>query len=122
MPEQASPQSPEPWTDDEEESWEDHTRRRVDQSLSALASPVRRFLLEMLVPGSAAAGDLAASASANFGISTSRASQHLQVLARAELVDVAVVGPRREYRLNDSGLSEVVAWVATLRPARGAGR
>jgi DNA-binding transcriptional ArsR family regulator len=106
----------------DDESWESWTAARVDTALRAVANPVRRFLLELLVSGSAQAGDLAASAAAMFGISTSRASQHLQVLARAGLVDVDAYENVREYSLTDRGLDEVSAWIASLRLARAAGR
>ncbi|MCB2412680.1 helix-turn-helix domain-containing protein [Demequina sp. TTPB684] len=71
----------------------------LDRVARALADPARRFALELLVVGGASAGDLAASLSDTFGISTARASQHLQLLAKAELVDVTADGPWRWYSL-----------------------
>lgn len=95
----------------------------LDRVLRALAHPVRRFLLEMLVDVDASAGDLAASAAVNFGISSARGSQHLQVLAEAELVTVIPDGPWRYYRLAPNGSDVAVAWLAGLAdPAIGCGR
>lgn len=108
--------------DEAEESWEDFADLAVDRAFKALAHPVRRFLVELLVFGSEPAGSLAASASATFGISTSRASQHLQVLAIAGLVDVWPDGPRRDYNLSERGLSVVRDWMAALKPERAADR
>ena len=83
-------------------------------ALKACADPVRRFLLELLIPGDAYAGDLAASAAVNFGISTKRGSQHLQVLAEAGLVDVFADGSSRYYRLRPHGSEPVIEWLAQL--------
>lgn len=71
----------------------------LDRVARALAEPARRFALTLLVTGGAAAGDLAASISDHYGVTTARASQHLQVLARAGLVEVTVDGPWRWYSL-----------------------
>ena len=94
----------------------------LDRKIRALADPVRRRLLELLLPGSATAGDLAASVAAEFGISTSRGSQHLQVLARAELVSVTADGPLRNYRLVEGALNEVSRWLRLSSLERGADR
>ncbi|MFN3866603.1 MAG: ArsR/SmtB family transcription factor [Demequina sp.] len=98
------------------EDLEDSIERRVvlDETLGALANPVRRFLLELLIDGEATAGELAASAAANFGISAKRGSQHLQVLAQAGLVDVLPAGTWRSYRLKPGGGDEVIEWLARL--------
>ncbi|GIG53356.1 ArsR/SmtB family transcription factor [Demequina activiva] len=87
---------------------------QLDLVLHALAHPVRRHLLELLVVGDAAAGDLAASAAVNHGISRSRASQHLAVLAEAGLVDVVVDGTWRWHRLSRLPGAIVHAWLTQL--------
>lgn len=96
--------------------------RELDRKIAAIAHPVRRYLLELLVWGDDRAGSLAASVATTFGISVSRASQHLQVLARASLVDVFADGPIRNYRLNNASFAEVTDWIDGLRSGRGAGR
>jgi len=80
----------------------------------ALASPVRRFVLELLVVGGATAGDLSASISDNFGVSTARASQHLGVLARARLVDVTVEAQWRWYSLAPRAAQPLINWLRAL--------
>ncbi len=87
----------------------------VDAICTALAHPVRRSLLEMLDPGATHAGDLARSAAATWGISPSRVSQHLQVLARTALVDVHADGAYRNYRLVDGSADPLRAWLRRLR-------
>ncbi|MFW7415462.1 ArsR/SmtB family transcription factor [Demequina sp. SO4-18] len=99
----------------------DQLERAADlhRTLKALADPVRRFLLDLLAEGEATAGDLAASAAVNFGISAKRGSQHLQVLAKAGLVHVSPDGPWRTYELRPGGTDLLVEWLARLeRSAR----
>ncbi len=86
----------------------------IDRVARALAGPARRFALELLVVGGAAAGDLAGSISDTFGVSTARASQHLQLLARAELVEVAIDGPWRWYTLPRSPGRPLINWLRQL--------
>ena len=85
----------------------------LDGALRALAHPVRRFLLELLVVGEAAAGDLAAPAAVTFGISTSSASQHLAVLVKADLLEV-VDGTWRWHRLSPGPGAIITAWLEQL--------
>ena len=80
----------------------------------ALASPVRRFALELLVVGGTNAGDLSASISDTFGISNARASQHLGILARAHLVDVTVEAQWRWYTLTPRGAQPLIEWLRAL--------
>ncbi|WP_062389520.1 ArsR/SmtB family transcription factor [Demequina iriomotensis] len=92
-------------------------------ALAALAHPVRFAMIDWLVPGGTHAGDLSLSAQAAFGISPARASQHLGVLARAELVDHRPDGTWRWYSINDGGGESVAAWLAEVGlSGRGAGR
>jgi DNA-binding transcriptional ArsR family regulator len=86
----------------------------IDRLARALADPARRFALDLLVVGGAAAGDLAASISDTFGVSTARASQHLQVLAQAGLVEVTVDGPWRWYSLPRSPGGQLIDWLRGL--------
>ena len=80
----------------------------------ALASPVRRFALELLVVGGASAGDISASIGDTFGISKARASQHLGILARAGLVDVTVDAQWRWYRLSPNAAQPLIEWLRAL--------
>jgi len=86
----------------------------IDRLAHALADPARRFALELLVVGGAAAGDLAASIGDTFGVSSARASQHLRLLARAGLVEVTVDGPWRWYTLPRSPGGQLIDWLRRL--------
>ncbi len=71
--------------------------------LDALGDATRRSIMERLAAGPLPVGVLAD----QLPISRPAVSQHLRVLKEAELVDVAVVGTRRLYRINQSGLAAV---------------
>lgn len=74
---------------------------------SVLANPVRRRILETLVDGPLAVGDLAA----RFDVGRPAVSEHLQVLRRAGLVREEPRGQHRYYHLDPRPLSEVDAWL-----------
>ena len=74
---------------------------------AAIASPVRRALLDALRSGPLAVHQLAE----DFAISRPAVSQHLQVLRNAELVVEERVGRERHYRLQPQPLREVTEWV-----------
>ncbi len=74
----------------------------------AIASPVRRALLDRLTDGPRPVHDLAD----GFDISRPAVSQHLRVLKRADLVIEERAGRERRYRLNPTPLREVGTWVA----------
>lgn len=74
---------------------------------TAIASPVRRALLDALRSGPLAVHQLAD----DFAISRPAVSQHLQVLRNADLVAEERVGRERRYRLRPQPLREVTEWV-----------
>jgi DNA-binding transcriptional ArsR family regulator len=74
---------------------------------TALANPVRRRLLELLVEGPKTAGFLAG----QFELSRPAVSEHLQVLRRAALVREEPSGRERYYHLHAEALAEVGAWL-----------
>ena len=74
---------------------------------SALANPVRRRLLEGLIGGARAAGDLAG----EFSLSRPAVSEHLSVLRKAGLVREEPRGRHRYYHLQPEPLAEVGAWL-----------
>ena len=80
-------------------------------SLSALADPTRRQIVEMLSRGERASGDIAA----RFEISPPAISQHLKVLREAGLVQVRVEAQRRVYAINPDGLDEIETWIHQVR-------
>jgi DNA-binding transcriptional ArsR family regulator len=73
----------------------------------AIASPIRRSLLDALRDGPVAVHDLAA----DLPISRPAVSQHLRVLLDAELVIEERVGRERRYRLDAAPLQQVQGWV-----------
>lgn len=81
------------------------------ESLTALADPTRRKIVEMLGRGERAAGDIAE----HFDVSGPAISQHLKVLRDAQLVTVRVDGQRRIYSLDPVGLDEIERWLADVR-------
>lgn len=78
---------------------------------TALADPTRRRIVELLARGEYAAGEIVDA----FDVSGPAISQHLKVLREAALVQVRVDGQRRIYQLNPQGLSEMDAWLNSVR-------
>lgn len=82
----------------------------LTKSLSALADPTRRQILQMLN-----AGDLTASEiGAHFNISAPSISHHLKVLRDAELVESERHGQTIVYSLNATVIQEVLQALFTL--------
>jgi DNA-binding transcriptional ArsR family regulator len=71
--------------------------------LNALGDPTRRAIVERLLHGPLAVGELAR----EFPISRPAISQHLRVLKRATLVVDSAVGNRRVYALDPAGVAEL---------------
>ena len=83
---------------------------RVDV-FQAIADPVRRSFVERLADaGEATAGQLAASAAAQFGITQPTTSKHLKVLRQAGVVTSTVAAQRRVYRLDPRPLADLADW------------
>jgi DNA-binding transcriptional ArsR family regulator len=72
----------------------------------AIASPVRRAILDLLQDGARPVHDVAAS----FAMTRPAVSQHLRVLRQAGLVVEERVGRERHYRLDARPLRTVVDW------------
>jgi DNA-binding transcriptional ArsR family regulator len=75
---------------------------------AAIASPVRRALLDALRSGPLTVNQLAD----DFAISRPAVSQHLQVLRNADLVIDERVGRERRYQLQPQPLREVTDWIS----------
>ncbi|MGZ4797015.1 MAG: ArsR/SmtB family transcription factor [Acidimicrobiia bacterium] len=85
--------------------------RRLDACAHAMADPTRRRILHLVRDREVAAGELAA----HFPeVSRPAVSQHLRVLARADLVTVRAEGNRRLYRTNPTGLAELRAFIEDM--------
>ncbi|MGB5165419.1 MAG: metalloregulator ArsR/SmtB family transcription factor [Woeseiaceae bacterium] len=80
-------------------------------TFTALADPTRRRIIESLATGEASFGELAS----NFDMSRPAVSQHLKVLREAGIVASKADAQKRIYRLTDTSLDEVEAWLGTVR-------
>ena len=76
-------------------------------SLSALADPTRRRIVELLAKEEYTAGEIVD----EFDMSAPAISQHLKLLREAKLVNVRVEGQRRVHSLNPAGFDELDAWL-----------
>ncbi|MFB6719610.1 ArsR/SmtB family transcription factor [Kribbella sp. NPDC056345] len=79
----------------------------MTDAFGALAHPVRRKLLELLMAGPRTAGDLAA----QFELSRPAVAEHLKVLREAALVRDRAEGRERHYSLDGAPLAEVGEWL-----------
>lgn len=79
----------------------------MDAAARALAEPTRREILRLVRDEERTVSDIAA----NFTVSRPAVSQHLRVLADAELVTVRSDGTRRYYRARPEGLAELAEWL-----------
>ncbi len=87
------------------------------QTLTALADPTRRRIVEMLAERSLSSGEIAG----RFSVTAPAVSQHLKVLRTARLVQVRAEGQRRIYELDRDGVQELSDWVARIRLRWGHG-
>ena len=85
--------------------------QRIDSIFSALADPTRRNILARLALGEATVSELAAP----FAMSQPAISRHLKVLEGAGLLSRRIEGTKRPCRLAIEGLSDVEAYLLTLR-------
>ena len=76
---------------------------------TALANPVRRRILELLLDGPLAASEIAA----RFTLNRPTISEHVHVLEKTGLVSEEARGRQRYYHVNAEPLGEVADW---LRP------
>ena len=83
----------------------------IDRTLTAIADPTRRAVLERLGTGSATITELAEP----FGISLTGMKKHVRVLEDAELVATQKVGRTRRCTLGPRRLEDVEAWIGTYR-------
>ena len=83
----------------------------LQNTLRALADPVRREILNLLKAGPQNAGELGA----HFDISAAAVSKHLNVLKEADLILDERQGKFIFYRLNASVLEEILLWLKDLK-------
>ncbi|MFW0152516.1 ArsR/SmtB family transcription factor [Mycobacterium sp. smrl_JER01] len=84
-------------------------------AFDVLGDPVRRRILELLVPGEQSAGDITAVIRDEFSITQPAVSQHLKVLRDSGFTVVRAVGQRRLYAVDGAALREVDDWLNNFR-------
>ena len=83
----------------------------LQNTLRALADPIRREILNLLKSGPMAAGDIAA----KFDVTGAAVSRHLSVLKDADLIRDRREGKFIYYELNASVLEEILLWISELK-------
>ena len=83
----------------------------LQQTLKALADPIRREILNLLKKGRMPAGEI----TAHFSVSAPAISRHLSVLKKADLIRDTREGKFIYYEINTSVLEETMLWLADLK-------
>ena len=83
----------------------------LQQTLRALADPVRREILNLLKAGRLSAGEI----TEHFDITAAAISRHLSVLKEADLIRDERQGKFIYYELNASVLEEIMLWISELK-------
>ncbi|MBQ1270529.1 MAG: winged helix-turn-helix transcriptional regulator [Clostridia bacterium] len=83
----------------------------IQNTMKALADPIRREILEMLKKGRLSAGDIAE----HFDVTAPSISRHLSVLKEADLIRDTREGKFIFYELNASVLEEIMLWITSLK-------
>ena len=83
----------------------------LQETLKALADPVRREILNLLKGGRLSAGEICD----HFSITAAAVSRHLSVLKDADLIRDTREGKFIYYELNTSVLEEIMLWVTDLK-------
>jgi len=83
----------------------------LQQTLKALADPIRREILNLLKKGRMPAGEI----TAHFSVSAPAISRHLSVLKEADLIRDTREGKFIFYEINTSVLEETMLWLADLK-------
>lgn len=83
----------------------------LQQTLKALADPIRREILNLLKEGRMSAGEI----TEHFSVTGASISRHLSVLKEADLVRDKREGQFIFYELNASVLEEIMLWITDLK-------
>ena len=81
------------------------------QTMKALADPIRREILNLLKGGRLSAGEIGD----HFPVTGASISRHLSVLKEADLIRDTREGKFIYYDLNASVLEEILLWVTELK-------
>lgn len=83
----------------------------LQQTLKALADPIRREILNLLRKGRLSAGEI----TEHFEVTGASISRHLSVLKEADLIRDTREGKFIFYDINTSVLEETMLWIADLK-------
>ena len=83
----------------------------IQNTLRALADPIRREILNLLKGGRMSAGEI----SDHFDVTGASISRHLSVLKEADLIRDTREGKFIYYDLNASVLEEIMLWITDLK-------
>ena len=83
----------------------------LQETLKALADPIRRETLNLLKGGRLSAGEICE----HFPVTAASISRHLSVLKEADLIRDTREGKFIYYELNASVLEEIMLWVTDLK-------
>ena len=83
----------------------------LQNTLRALADPIRREILDILKSGRMSAGEI----TDHFDVTGASISRHLSVLKEADLIRDHRKGKYIFYELNTSVLEEIMLWITELK-------
>jgi DNA-binding transcriptional ArsR family regulator len=83
----------------------------LQQTMRALADPIRRQILNLLKKGRMSAGDIVE----HFEVTGASVSRHLSVLKDADLIRDTREGKYIYYELNTSVLEEIMLFISDLK-------
>ena len=83
----------------------------LQDTLRALADPIRREILSLLKSGRLSAGEIGQ----HFPVTAAAISRHLSVLREADLIRDQREGKFIYYELNTSVLEEIMLWLTELK-------
>ena len=83
----------------------------LQNTLKALADPIRREILNLLKNGPLSAGEIVD----HFSVTGASISRHLSVLKEADLIRDRREGKFIYYELNASVLEEIMLWITYLK-------
>lgn len=83
----------------------------MQNTLRALADPIRREILNLLKSGRLSAGEIVE----HFPVTGASISRHLSVLKEADLIRDTREGKFVFYELNASVLEEILLWISDLK-------
>ena len=85
----------------------------LQNTMKALADPIRREILNLLKQGRMSAGEIVE----HFDVTGASISRHLSVLKEADLIRDTREGKFIYYDLNASVLEEILLWITDLKGA-----